>query len=88
LQIYLEKLQAILEVAQLLCGALDLNHLLKTIVDNSYRLLHSQSGALFLVDRNEGKIVSKFQDGKRKIISSPLNCGIVGFTAEQVKLLT
>ena len=76
-----ERLQALLSVAEIISGVLDIDMLIPTIMERSCVLLNTERCSLFLIDQAKQELVSRFQGGLRKSIRLPLNRGIVGYTA-------
>jgi GAF domain-containing protein len=75
------RLTALLEVAEILSGVMDLDALIVTIMDRACSLLHSERCSLFLVDIEKQELVSCFQGGLDRKLRVPLSRGIVGHTA-------
>ena len=76
-----EKLKALLEVAEVLSGVLDIEALIPIIMERACSLLNTERCSLFLVDMEKQELVSCFQGGLDKRIRVPLKRGIVGHTA-------
>ena len=76
-----ERLQALLSVAEIISGVLDIDILIPTIMERSCVLLNTERCSLFLIDQQKQELVSRFQGGLRKSLHLPLNRGIVGYTA-------
>ncbi|OHS92997.1 3'5'-cyclic nucleotide phosphodiesterase family protein [Tritrichomonas foetus] len=75
------RLKALLEVAEILSGVLDIDVLVPTIMERACSLLHTQRCSLFLVDSKRTKLRTTFQSGLDKAISIPINQGIAGHSA-------
>ena len=76
-----EKLKALLEVAEVLSGVLDIDALIPIIMERACSLLNTERCSLFLVDIEKQELVSCFQGGLDKRLRVPLKRGIVGVTA-------
>ncbi|OHT12155.1 3'5'-cyclic nucleotide phosphodiesterase family protein [Tritrichomonas foetus] len=76
------RLKALLEVAEILSGVLDIDVLIPTIMDRACSLLSTERCSLFLVDNEKQELVSRFHGGLDRSIRVPLNRGIVGHTAQ------
>lgn len=76
-----EKLKALLEVAEVLSGVLDIDALIPIIMERACSLLNTERCSLFLVDMEKQELVSCFQGGLDKRLRVPLKRGIVGHTA-------
>jgi putative methionine-R-sulfoxide reductase with GAF domain len=75
------RLKALLEVAEILSGVMDLDVLILTIMERACSLLNTERCSLFLVDLERQELVSCFQGGLDRRIRVPLQRGIVGHTA-------
>ena len=78
---FAQRLQALLSVAEIISGVLDIDMLIPTIMERSCVLLNTERCSLFLIDQTKQELVSRFQGGLRKSLRLPLNRGIVGYTA-------
>lgn len=77
-----EKLKSLLDVANSLSGMLELDELLRLIVDEAVKVVDADRCSLFLVDRDRGEIWSKIAHGlESREIRMPLGAGITGFAA-------
>ena len=76
-----QRLSALLEVAEILSGVLDIDVLVPTIMERACSLLNAERCSLFLVDQAKQELVSRFQGGLDKAIRLPIGRGIVGHTA-------
>ena len=76
-----QRLTALLEVAEVLSGVLDIDVLIPTIMDRACSLLNADRCSLFLVDAAKQELVSRFQGGLDRSIRIPIGRGIVGHTA-------
>ena len=75
------RLKALLEVAEILSGVLDIDSLIPVIMERANSLLNTERCSLFLVDQSKQQLVTKFQGGLDKAITLPISRGIVGHTA-------
>lgn len=78
---FAQRLTALLEVAEILSGVLDIDVLIPTIMSRSCSLLKTERCTLFLVDVEKKELISRFQGGLDKSIRLPINKGIAGHTA-------
>ncbi|OHS93072.1 3'5'-cyclic nucleotide phosphodiesterase family protein [Tritrichomonas foetus] len=76
-----QRLTALLEVAEILSGVLDIDVLIPTIMERACSLLNAERCSLFLVDPGKQQLVSRFQGGLDRSIRIPIGRGIVGHTA-------
>lgn len=76
-----QRFKTLLDVAQQLSGALDIDSLLPMIMEKACKLLNAQRCSLFLVDRVNQELVTSFANGLNESIRIPINRGIVGHTA-------
>ena len=65
---YEQRLTALLEVAEILSGVLDIDVLVKTIMERACSLLNAERCSLFLVDSNHQELITKFHGGLDKDI--------------------
>lgn len=82
-----ERLKALLEVAEIISGVLDIDTLVPIIMEKACNLLHSERCSLFLVDMDKKELVTRFHGGLDKSIRMPMNKGIVGQTAMTGKII-
>jgi putative methionine-R-sulfoxide reductase with GAF domain len=75
------RLQALLEVAEILTGVLDIDALIPTIMERACSLLNTERCSLFLVDQNRTELITRFHGGLDESIRIPISRGIVGHTA-------
>ncbi|OHS93093.1 3'5'-cyclic nucleotide phosphodiesterase family protein [Tritrichomonas foetus] len=75
------RLKALLEVAEILSGVLDIDVLVPTIMDRACSLLCTERCSLFLVDSKREFLITTFHSGLDRSIKIPINRGIVGHTA-------
>lgn len=75
------RLKALLEVAEILSGVLDIDVLIPTIMARACSLLNTERCSLFLVDTTKQELITRFHGGLEKSIRLPINRGIVGHTA-------
>lgn len=78
---FAERLKALLEVAEIISGVMDIDVLVPTIMSRACSLLATERCSLFLVDTVNQELVTRFQGGLDRKIRMPLNRGIVGHTA-------
>ncbi|KAH0794336.1 3'5'-cyclic nucleotide phosphodiesterase family protein [Histomonas meleagridis] len=78
---YEQRLSALLEVAEIISGVLDIDTLVPLIMEKACTLLNAERCSLFLVDQAKQELVSRFQGGLDKAIRMPIGRGIVGHTA-------
>ena len=76
-----QRLTALLEVAEILSGVLDIDVLIPTIMERACSLLNAERCSLFLVDQSKQQLESRFQGGLDRAIKIPIGRGIVGDTA-------
>ena len=76
-----QRLTALLEVAEILSGTLDIDVLIPTIMDRACQLLKSERCSLFLVDTAKQELITRFHGGLDSEIRMPLKRGIVGHCA-------
>ena len=81
LDIYEQQLSALLEVAEILTGVLDIDVLIPTIMERAIQLLKSERCSLFLVDQSKQELITRFHGGLSNEIRLPINRGIAGHTA-------
>jgi putative methionine-R-sulfoxide reductase with GAF domain len=75
------RLQALLEVAEILTGVLDIDALVPIIMERACSLLNTERCSIFLVDQNRTELITRFHGGLAKSIRIPISRGIVGHTA-------
>jgi hypothetical protein len=80
------RLQALLEVAEILTGVLDIDALIPTIMERACSLLNTERCSLFLVDQNRTELITRFHGGLDKSIRIPISRGIVGAARQPVRL--
>jgi len=85
---FAKRLRALLEVAEILSGVLDIEALVPTIMKKASELLNTERCSLFLVDHGKQELVTRFHGGLDKSIRIPINRGIVGQTATTGKIIT
>lgn len=78
---FAERLKALLEVAEIISGVLDIDILIPTIMERACSLLSTERCSLFLVDPVKQELITRFHGGLNKSIRIPLKKGIVGHTA-------
>ena len=82
-----QRLKALLEVAEILSGVLDLDILLPTIMDRACKLLNAERCSLFLVDNAKHELVTRFHGGLDSAIHLKIGRGIVGSCAESGEIV-
>ena len=78
---FAERLQALLEVAEIISSVMDIEILVPTIMERACSLLATERCSVFIVDAAKKELVTQFQGGLEKKIRMPMNRGIVGHTA-------
>ncbi|OHT16501.1 3'5'-cyclic nucleotide phosphodiesterase family protein [Tritrichomonas foetus] len=78
---FAERLKALLEVAEIISGVLDIDILIPTIMEIACSLMNTERCSLFLVDPVKQELITRFHGGLNRSIRMPLNRGIVGHTA-------
>ncbi|OHT17244.1 3'5'-cyclic nucleotide phosphodiesterase family protein [Tritrichomonas foetus] len=78
---FAERLKALLEVAEIISGVMDIDVLVPTIMERACSLLATERCSLFLVDTVNQELITRFQGGLDQKIRMPLSRGIVGHTA-------
>ena len=81
------RLKALLEVAEILSGVLDIDILLPTIMDRACQLLNAERCSLFLVDTAHHELVTRFHGGLQNAIRLKIGRGIVGSCAESGEIV-
>ena len=81
------KLQSLLEVGKALTAVLDLESLLKLVVDEASKMVDADRCSMFLVDRDRGEIWSKIAHGVGQEIRLPIGSGISGFVAQSGEIV-
>jgi len=76
-----KRLTALLEIAEILSGVLDIDALVPVIMEKSCLLLGTERCSLFLIDKKNKELVTRFHGGLDKSIRIPMNRGFVGHTA-------
>ena len=76
-----KRLTALLEVAEILSGVLDIDILVPTIMERACSLLNTDRCSLFLVDSKRHYLITTFHTGLDRSIKIPIGKGIVGHTA-------
>ena len=82
-----QRLKALLEVAEILSGVLDIDLLLPTIMDRACQLLNAERCSLFLVDNAHHELVTRFHGGLDNAIHLKIGRGIVGSCAESGEIV-
>ncbi|OHS94792.1 3'5'-cyclic nucleotide phosphodiesterase family protein [Tritrichomonas foetus] len=81
------RLKALLEVAEILSGVLDIDILLPTIMDRACKLLNAERCSLFLVDPSHHELFTRFHGGLENAIRLKIGRGIVGSCAESGEIV-
>ncbi len=77
------RLMAVVEIGKLLNSTLDLNKILKIILDTAIKNLNADRGTLYLIDHEKKELWSKVLQGDSIIeIRLPVGQGISGYVAE------
>ena len=80
------RLMAVVEIGKLLNSTLDLNKILKIILDTAIKNLNADRGTLYLIDHEKKELWSKVLQGDSLIeIRLPVGQGISGYVAETGK---
>jgi len=78
----IEKLQQIIEASKLINSALDLDELLKVILDLALKIVDCENGTVYLIDRKRHELWSEVLEASQPLdIRLPLGKGIAGFVA-------
>ena len=81
------RLKALLDVAEILSGTLDIDTLLPTIMDKACLLLNAERCSLFLVDSTKNELVTRFHGGLENSIKVKIGRGIVGYCAQTGEII-
>jgi GAF domain-containing protein len=82
-----EGLGALLEVAEVLSGQLEIIELTKLIMEKGRQLTNADRCSLFLVNDRRDRLITSFQRGLENAINIPIDKGIVGETVKQAKVI-
>ena len=83
-----ERFQAILAIGQAIGSTLDLDEILKLVMNHTTRLMHAERSTLYLIDQSRQEIWSRFVQGDGlKEIRQPLSRGIAGWVCRHNKLV-
>ena len=82
-----EGLAALLEVAEVLSGQLEIEKLTEIIMEKGRSLTHSDRCSLFLVNEKRDRLITSFQRGLDEAIDIPIDKGIAGETVKSGKVL-
>jgi 3',5'-cyclic-nucleotide phosphodiesterase len=82
-----EGFAALLEVAELLSGQLDIVRLTEIIMEKGRQLTHSDRCSLFLVNDKRDRLITSIQKGLDNAINIPIDKGIAGQTVQSGKVL-
>lgn len=78
----IRRLEQIIEASKMINSTLNLDKLLKVILDIALRIVDADSGTVYLVDEKKGELWSKVLQASEQItIRLPLGKGIAGFVA-------
>ncbi len=76
----IEKLEQIIDASKLINSTLDLDELLKVILDIALKIVDGESGTVYLVDKKRHELWSKvFESSEPVNIHLPIGKGIAGF---------
>lgn len=78
-----ESLAALLEVAEVLSGQLDIDKLTAMIMEKGRKLTHADRCSLFLVSADKQRLITSFQRGLKNSIDIPIGSGIAGKTVKE-----
>ena len=78
---YYNRLQALLSVAEVIFGMLDLDELLPTIMEKACSLLKTERCSLFILDKTKNELYTRYQGGLEKSIRIKNGVGIAGYTS-------
>jgi len=81
-----ESLAALLEVAEVLSGQLDIGKLTEIIMEKGRQLTHADRCSLFLVNHTRDRLITSFHRGLENSINIPIDKGIAGLTIAQGKV--
>ncbi len=80
---YVKRLESLIEASQLLNSTLELDKLLKVILDLATKNLNATRGTIYLLDQEKKELWSKVLKGRELVeIRLPLGTGIAGHVAE------
>ena len=82
-----ERLQSLLDVAEVLSGQLHMDTLIESIMSRACDLVKADRCSLFMVNETRDKLITSFHGGLADSIEVPINSGIVGYTATTGKNL-
>lgn len=82
------RLMAIVEVGKLLNSTLDLDKILRIILETAIQNLNADRGTLYLIDRDKSELWSKVLQGEDLVeVRLPIGHGIAGYVAQTGKRL-
>ncbi|HWP81852.1 MAG TPA: GAF domain-containing SpoIIE family protein phosphatase [Bacteroidota bacterium] len=82
----IQRLESLIEASKMLNSTLNLNKLLKLILDLATQNLHAERGTIYLVDHERKELWSKVLKGKELVeIRLPIGTGISGHVAKTGK---
>lgn len=80
---YVHRLESLIEASKILNKTLDLDELLKVILDLTTKNLEADRGTIYLIDKDRKELWSRVLKGKELVeIRLPLGTGIAGTVAE------
>lgn len=80
LLVAVDKLEQIIEASKLINSALNLDELLKVILDTALKIVDGESGTVYLLDRRRRELWSKVLEASKPLdIHLPIGKGIAGF---------
>jgi GAF domain-containing protein len=81
------RLQALVDVAQILGGVLEIDALIPLVLERAGALLECERCSLFLVDKARKELITSFAGGLDRPIRLPLKFGLVGHCAATGEIL-
>ncbi|EAY10947.1 3'5'-cyclic nucleotide phosphodiesterase family protein [Trichomonas vaginalis G3] len=82
-----EGLAALLEVAEILSGQLEIDRLTEVIMEKGRQLTKADRCSLFIVSQSRDRLITSFQRGLANSIDIPINKGIAGQTVTEKKVI-
>ena len=82
-----EGLAALLEVAEILSGQLEIDRLTEVIMEKGRQLTHADRCSLFLVSPGKDRLITSFQRGLKNAIDIPIDKGIAGQTVSENRVI-
>ncbi len=78
----IRRLERIIDASKMINSTLDLNELLKVILDIAVKIVDADSGTVYLIDERKGELWSKVLEASEPItIRLPIGKGIAGYVA-------